>query len=151
MTFQSIPRSKKSTTVSTALRCIWQGVALYFLFTLPSKAQDVFKCEVTAMQAVGDRGEVVDNLEHFKKQVGSRFTVDKATGAIKGGYFINNDNSEKTVVTNDPRSNSFYVVNTSYGPIRMVGYLYIGNHRKSLTKPFVYTSSGEYIYLGYCV
>jgi hypothetical protein len=134
---------------SLPLRSVLAALVL-FGTTLSTAAQESFSCEVTAVQAVGDKGEVVSHTDHLRNQVGTKFSVHKKTGAIRGGYFITNEHSQTTVVTNEPTSNTFYVTTTSYGPIRMVGYLYIGNHRTSATKPFLYTSSGEYIYVGFC-
>ena len=111
---------------------------------------DRFDCVVTAAHSVTADGIIVDDTRHLKSQIGSTFYVERETGAIRGGYFINNENSETVSVTNEPSNNSYYVVSTSHGPIKMVGYLYIANNRKWNQKPFTYTGAGEYVYSGYC-
>lgn len=112
---------------------------------------DSFECTVTSVHAISEDGEIVTDTEHLKSQIGSTFSVERSSGAIRGGYFINNKSSETINVINVPLNNSYYVISTSHGPIRMVGYLYIANHRKRPQKPFTYTGSGEYVYSGYCI
>lgn len=112
---------------------------------------DSFECTVTSVHAVSEDGELVTETEHLKKQIGSTFSVERTSGEIRGGYFINNKPSKTVEVINEPDGNSYYVVSKSHGPYVSVGYLYIANHRKWLKKPFTFTSSGEYVYSGYCV
>lgn len=111
---------------------------------------DTFECVVTSVHAVSAIGELVTETDHLKKQAGSTFSVERATGAIRGGYFINNRHSAHVEVVNTPTENSYYVISKSHGPRKMVGYLYIANYRKWAQKPFTYTASGEYVYSGYC-
>ena len=127
-------------------------IATVFLLSpcLGSAGTNTFECTVTSVHAVSENGEIVRNTDHLKKQIGSTFSVERSTGEIRGGYFINNKSSEKIKVVNEPVDNSYYVISTSHGPIKMVEYLYVANHRKWRQKPFTYTSSGEYIYSGYC-
>ena len=131
------------------LASIVTAIALALPFSTLA-ANTHFDCTVTSMHAIAEDGSVVTETEHLKKQIGSRFLVEKKSGAIRGGYFINNEHSKEIRVTNSPPDNSYYVVTVSHGPIVMIGYLHIGNHRKGTQKPFTYTSSGEYIYYGYC-
>lgn len=112
---------------------------------------DSFECTVTSVHAVSEDGKIVSDTEHLKSQIGSTFSVERSSGEIRGGYFINNKSSKTISVINEPSDNSYYVISTSHGPIRMVGYLYIANHRKWSQKPFTYTGSGEYVYSGYCI
>ena len=109
-----------------------------------------FDCVVTSVHSVASDGKIVNDTKHLKSQIGSTFYVERESGAIRGGYLINNEYSESVSVTNEPTDNSYYVVSTSHGPIKMVGYLYIANHRKWNQKPFTYTGAGEYVYSGYC-
>ena len=110
-----------------------------------------FECTVTSVHAVSQEGKIVTDTDHLKKQIGSTFSVERNSGEIRGGYFINNRSSEKIIVINEPEDNSYYIISISHPPIKMVGYLYIANHRKWSKKPFTYTSAGEYIYSGYCI
>lgn len=127
------------------------GLTVLLLFPCLSLAgTNTFECTVTSVHAVSENGKIVRDTDHLKKQIGSTFTVARSTGAIRGGYFINNKSSGKIKVVNEPIDNSYYVISTSHDPIKMVGYLYVGNHRNGQQKPFTYTSSGEYVYSGYC-
>lgn len=112
---------------------------------------DSFECTVTSVNTVSEDGEIVTDTEDLKKQIGSTFSVERKSGEIRGGYFINNKPSKTVEVINEPNDNSYYAISKSHGPYVSVGYLYIANHRKWLKKPFTYTSSGEYMYSGYCM
>lgn len=110
-----------------------------------------FECHVISVHVISNNGNIIQDTEHLKKQIGSTFSVERSTGEIRGGYFINNRSVESIEVINEPLNNSYYVISKSFGPYRTIGYLYIANHRKWSQKPFTYTSAGEYIYSGYCV
>ena len=112
---------------------------------------DSFECTVTSVHAVAEDGEIVSDTEHLKKQIGSTFSVERNSGVIRGGYFINNRASKSIEVINEPQENSYYVITKSHGPYISVGYLFVANHRKWIKKPFTYTRSGEYVYSGYCL
>ena len=91
-------------------------LALIILSTDVAAGSARFDCTVTSVHAISEQGEVVTDTDHLKKQVGSKFSVDRRTGAIRGGYFINNEYSKETNVINDPADNSYYAVTTSHGP-----------------------------------
>lgn len=112
---------------------------------------DSFECTVTTVHSVSQKGEIINDTEHLQKQIGSTFSVQRDSGEIRGGYFINNKSSKTINVVNQPTDNSYYVISISHGPVISVGYLYIANHRKWPQKPFTYTGSGEYVYSGYCI
>lgn len=96
-------------------------------------------------------GQMITSTEHLQRQVGNTFRVQRSDGSITGGDFFDSSTAEKIRVINEPEENSYYAIYESYGPNRMVGYLYIANHRSWPTKPFTYTTAGEYIYSGVCV
>ena len=127
------------------------AIILSLLPCLSFAGIDSFECTVTSVHVVSEDGEIVTETEHLKKQIGSTFSVERKSGEIRGGYFINNRPSKNVEVINEPNNNSYYAVSKSHGPYVTVGYLYIANHRKWLKKPFTYTSSGEYVYSGYCM
>ena len=112
---------------------------------------DSFECTVTSVHGVSEDGNIVTHTDHLRKQIGSTFSVERKSGEIRGGYFINNKPSKTVEVVNEPDDNAYYVISKSHGPYVSAGYLYVANHRKSLKKPFTYTSSGEYVYSGYCI
>ena len=112
---------------------------------------DSFECTVTSVHAVSEDGKIVTDTEHLKKQIGSTFSVERNSGVIRGGYFTNNRAIKTIEVINEPKDNSYYVITKSHGPDISVGYLYVANYRKWLKKPFTYSSSGEYVYSGYCM
>ena len=109
-----------------------------------------FDCKVVSVHSVTAEGTLLTEAEHLKGQIGSTFSVERSSGEIRGGQFINNRASEAIRVVNEPVDNSYYVISTSHGPAKSISYLYIANYRKWLQKPFTYTGSGEYIYSGYC-
>lgn len=124
-----------------------------FLLLIPCLSYagvDSFECTVTSVHCVSEKGEIVSDTEHLKKQIGSKFSVVRSSGAIRGSHYISNEAHESIKAINAPSDNSYYVISISYGPIRRVGYLYIANYRKWLQKPFTYTGDGEYVYSGYC-
>ncbi|MFN7222094.1 MAG: hypothetical protein ACK5UX_15830, partial [Burkholderiales bacterium] len=65
---------------------------VYVVGFLPpaAAANPTFECTVTSVHAVAEDGSVVTDTEHLKKQIGSRFSVDKKSGAIRGSYFLDN-------------------------------------------------------------
>jgi len=99
---------------------------------------------------ISKEGKFETGAPYQSEQIGSTFSVDRATGAIGGGYFLNNRSSKAVRVINQPEKDAFYVISESHGPIVMVGYLYIGNHTDGPLKPFTYTNSGQYVYTGLC-
>ena len=127
------------------------ATVIFFVPCLSIAGAESFECTVTSVHAVSQEGSIIHDAEHLKKQIGSTFSVERSSGAIRGGYFINNKSSKTINVINEPLDDSYYVISISHGPIKMVGYLYIANHRKWQQKPFTYTGSGEYVYSGYCI
>lgn len=111
---------------------------------------DVFECKVLSLSELTKKGTFETGAPYQKEQIGSTFSVDRATGAMRGGYFLNNRSSKSVRVINQPETDAFYVISESHGPIVMVGYLYIANHMDGPLKPFLYTNSGQYMYTGLC-
>ncbi len=127
---------------------------ILFMGTSIAKAEVTreFACKVMSVHAISENGEIVNDTEHLKSQIGSTFRVERKTGYLKSkNRFLFSEGKENIDVINQPESNSYYVVYKSYGPYKMVGYLYIADHRKWNKKPFTYTNAGEYIYSGYCL
>jgi len=119
-----------------------------------AKAEKIksFACKVTSVHAVSENGDIVNDTDHLKSQIGSTFNVDRKTGkVISKNKFLGSEAKKSIDVINEPDKNSYYAVYKSYGPYKMVGYLYIANHRSWNKKPFTYTSAGEYVYSGYCL
>lgn len=133
------------------MRIVNYAIALSLIPCLCFAGVDSFECTVTSAYAVSEDVEIIRDTEHLKKQIGSTFSVERNSGVIRGGYFINNRESKTIEVINEPKDNSYYAISKSHGPYKSVGYLYVANHRKWLKKPFTYTSSGEHVYSGYCM
>tara|TARA_R110000744_G_scaffold348395_1_gene453987 strand:+ start:200 stop:508 length:309 start_codon:yes stop_codon:yes gene_type:complete len=92
-------------------------------------------------------GEIVSNQDSQNDQVGSTFTVNKATGEIAGSYFINNATAfDIEIVVNT--GTDFIVVSKSAGDY--VGYFSIHFNSFSDKYLFTYTSSGQWISTGTC-
>lgn len=123
---------------------------LLALSSLTFGGETEFECTVTLVHAVSQQGEMVTDTDHLLSQRGSKFSVDRASGKVTGSNFLDSENSETVTVINEPTANSYYAIYESYGPIKMIGYLYIANHRTWPTKPFTYTTAGEYVYSGFC-
>ena len=119
--------------------------------TLSIAGINTFECKVTSFHEISKEGEIITNTKHSKEQVGSTFSVERNTGVIRGGYFINNRASKSIEVINESEDDAYYVISRSYGPVSYVGYLFIGNYHKSIKKPFTFTNSGKYVYTGYCI
>lgn len=113
-------------------------------------APDAFDCKVLSLSELSVEGTFETGAKYQKEQIGSTFSVDRKTGAIRGGYFLNNRNSKAVRVINEPGKDAFYVISESHGPFVMVSYLYIANHMDGSAKPFTYTHSGQYVYSGLC-
>ena len=126
-------------------------IVLFLIPTLNFAGVYSFECTVTSVHAVSENGEIVTDTEHLKNQIGSTFSVERKSGEIRGGYFINNRYSKTVEIINEPNDNSYYVISKSHGPYVFFGYLYIANQREWRRKPFTYTTRGEYVYSGYCL
>ena len=122
-----------------------------FFPTLAYAGIDTFECKVTLFHEISKEGEIITNNKWSEEQVGYTFTVERKTGEIRGGYFINNRASESIEVINRSEDDAYYVISKSYGPASYVGYLFIGNYHKSIKKPFTFTTSGKYVYIGNCI
>ncbi|VAW77748.1 hypothetical protein MNBD_GAMMA12-3203 [hydrothermal vent metagenome] len=111
---------------------------------------ETFECTVKAVQEVSEKGEIIRGTEHLKSQIGSTFSVEKTTGEIRGGYFINNRYKKSVEVISLPAKGSYYAVSKSHGPHIEISYLYVNNFSKSIEKTFTYVVSGKWIYTGTC-
>jgi len=126
-------------------------LAFLAVFPIASLAgPDVFDCKVLSLSELSKGGTFEIGAKYQKEQIGSTFSVERKTGAIRGGYFLNNRSSKTVRVINEPENDAFYVISESHGPFVMVSYLYIANHFDGLAKPFIYTNSGQYVYNGLC-
>ena len=63
---------------------------LFLIPCLSFAGIDTFECKVTSVHAVSEDGEIINDTEHLKEQIGSTFSVERKSGKIRGGYFINN-------------------------------------------------------------
>lgn len=55
---------------------------------------DVFNCKVLSLSELSKKGTFETGAEYQKEQIGSTFSVERKTGAIRGGYFLNNRSSK---------------------------------------------------------
>lgn len=128
-------------------------LALIFFAAFPAVSaamQVTFDCKVSSLSELSSTGMLETGARYQKEQVGSTFSVDRKTGAIRGGYFLNNHDAKSIRVINEPREGMFYVVSNYPGMISMVSYLFIANQIKEGLKPFTYTHAGRYVYTGLC-
>lgn len=127
------------------------GFSLLMAVSHSDAGSETFECKVSALYELSSEGLFISDAPYQKKQVGSTFSVDRKTGAIRGGYFLNNRYHKYIRVINVPSDGDFYVISHGHGPIVQASYLYIGNNRDDLYKPFTFTSSGRYVYTGTCL
>ena len=132
----------------TRLTLTW---VLLAAFPIVSQAgPDEFDCKVLSLSELSKGGTFETGVKYQKEQIGSTFSVERKTGAIRGGFFLHNRSSKTVRVINEPQKDAYYVISESHGPFVMVSYLYIANHFDGPAKPFTYTHSGQYVYSGLC-
>jgi tricorn protease-like protein len=111
---------------------------------------ETFECRVLTLGELSPDGVFIVDAPYQKEQIGSTFSVDRKSGEMRGGYFLNNRNSKSVRVINEPKTDAFYVISESHGPFVMLSFLYIANQNDGASKSFTYTSSGQYVYTGIC-
>jgi len=112
---------------------------------------DAFDCKVLSLNELSHNGSFVTNAKYQTEQIGSTFSVDRKSGEIRGGHFLNNSASESIrVINNDPAIAGFYVISQSHGPGVMISYLFINTYKDENRFSFIYTNSGQYVYTGVC-
>lgn len=122
---------------------------------------ETFECKITDAFAVSPQGEVVRNTSFLRGQVGTTFSVERLTGAIRGSKVVSNRGSKQVTVVNQAPGAEYMVFSNStpktipqgWNPFfGMVSYLYVcGDMRAAgaASRSFIYTRS-NYGYVGYC-
>lgn len=104
-----------------------------------SYAYNDFKCVVLQSFTLQHNGKLSAETITAKRRVNKEFVVNRKTGQITGGDFVNTMSGQMPVVyTHLPRENSFNAI-TIYKPHFSIDYLKISEYVKSDEKPFMYT------------
>ncbi|UUZ67567.1 hypothetical protein LP416_23540 [Polaromonas sp. P2-4] len=118
------------------------------IFSMPSFANDGYKCQVEFAYTLKDSGEFLQS-NFAKFVVGKEFVVDKGTGRITG-VLSNHNASGQPVVVDYGSSKNAYKAITIYKPNAHVDYLYIQSFNDNAKKPFMFVDGSE-TYSGKCV
>jgi hypothetical protein len=122
----------------------------------PRQAADAgfYDCTIIEVRLLGNDGRLSEG--HTRKPalpiLGSKFLVDRKTGAMSGA--INNSSYAKVSVLFTPPDNSFQVTSESGGPNKHVTYLRVRDWQEGPKKAFVYAGagpSGDGLLTGECV
>lgn len=113
-------------------------------------ASDNFKCLVLDAYTLGDDGYIDKTSNVAKNALRKEFTVNRQTGQITGGGFVNTKSGQMPQVFNYLPSENGYKAITIYEPNFTVDYLQINEFVKSAQKPFVYRGAWGITVTGLC-
>ena len=111
-----------------------------------------FKCQVKDSMTLSDLGVIDRSSDVAKMNQSKEFVVNRSTGIISGGGFINNMSGQLPEVLNvyKPDQNSYKAI-TVYKPNYTVDYLEIKEYVEGDKKPFIYKAAWGSIVTGVCV
>ncbi len=118
--------------------------------------QNFYECLVTSASSVKNNGEIQSytwnkkgNDPILSPYVGTKFTIEKKTGAVKGSIVSNqSSNVIRTTVLNESDGSNSYQVLSLFGPNPSILYIRVNDYlRKSKNNeiPFDGYRWGEYI------
>lgn len=110
-----------------------------------------FKCQVKESMTLSNDGVMEKSSNVAKMNSGKEFTVNRSTGVITGGGFVNNMSGRAPDVLDayDPSENSYKAI-TIYKPNYTVDYLEINEYVKGDKKPFIFKAAWGSIVTGVC-
>ena len=126
------------------------GVVISLLLSMPTYALHDFKCIVLDAFTLGENGKVNQSSNVAKKALGKEFTVNRQTGQITGGGFINTMSGQMPKVFDHLPSENGYKAITIYNPNFTVDYLQINEFVESPEKPFIYKGAWGTTVTGLC-
>lgn len=128
------------------------NIAVLFLAFFNQQAFADFKCQVKESMTLADNGVMEKSSNVAKMNNGKEFTVNRSTGIITGGGFINSMSGRAPEVLDayDPSQNSYKAI-TIYKPNYTVDYLEINEYVKGEKKPFIFKAAWGSIVTGVCV
>jgi len=107
-------------------------------FSVSAYASNNFKCSVHDAYTLGKNGKIDQSNNVAKKTLGKEFTVNRQTGQITGGGFVNTMSGQMPQVYDHRPSENGYKAITIYKPNLTVDYLQINEYVESPKKPFIY-------------
>jgi hypothetical protein len=120
------------------------------LFSLSTYASNNFKCSVLDAFTLGKNGKIDQSSNVAKNALGKEFTVNRQTGQITGGGFVNTMSGQMPQVFDYLPFENGYKAITIYTPNFTVDYLQINEYIESLKKPFVYKGAWGTTVTGLC-
>ena len=128
------------------------AVVLIFsvFFSVSSYASNNFKCSVLDAFTLGENGIIDQSSSAAKNALGKEFTVNRQTGQITGGGFINTMSGQMPKVFDHLPSENGYKAITIYKPNFTVDYLQINEYVEPPKKPFMYKGAGGTTVTGVC-
>jgi len=123
---------------------------LFGLFSASALASNDFKCSVLDAYTLGDNGKIIQSSNVAKSALGKEFTVNRQTGQITGGGFVNTMSGQMPKVLDHLPSENGYKAITIYKPNFTVDYLQINEHLNVAKKPFIYKGAWGTTVTGLC-
>ena len=120
-------------------------------FSMSVFASNNFKCSVLDAYTLGENGKIDQSSNVAKKTIGKEFTVNRQTGQITGGGFVNTMSGQMPQVFDYLPSENGYKAITIYKPNFTVDYLQIKEYVESPKKPFIYKGAWGTTVTGLCV
>ena len=115
-----------------------------------SYASGDFKCVVKEAYILDSNGKLNAKANSAKSKINKEFTVNRQTGQMSGGGFINTMSGQMPTVFNYlPNENGFKAI-TIYKPNFTVDYLQINEYEEGKNKPFFYKGAWGIIATGIC-
>ena len=115
-----------------------------------SYASGDFKCVVKEAYTLDANGKLSTKADSAKNKINKEFTVNRQTGQMSGGGFVNTMSGQMPSVYNYlPNENGFKAI-TIYKPNFTVDYLQIDEYVDGKNKPFIYKGAWGTIVTGIC-
>ena len=119
-------------------------------FAFPVFASNNFKCAVLDAFTLGDNGKVDHKSNVALNALKKEFTVNRQTGQITGGGFVNTMSGQMpTVYDYLPLENGYKAI-TIYKPNPTVDYLQINEYVDGPKKSFIYKGAWGTTVTGLC-
>ena len=119
-------------------------------FSVSAYASNNFKCSVIDAYTLEENGKINHSSNVAKNALGKEFTVNRQTGQITGGGFVNTMSGQMPKVYDHLPSENGYKAITIYRPNFTVDYLQINEYVKSPKKPFIYKGAWGTTVTGLC-
>ena len=120
------------------------------LSTVNCYASNNFKCVVKGSFTLEKNGKLSAETDVAKSNMNKEFVVNRITGQITGGGFVNTMSGQMpTVLDYLPKENGYKAI-TIYKPNPTVDYLQINEYVEGKEKPFFYKGAWGSMVSGIC-